>query len=763
MAVIPASSVAPPVNLPGSIPIPRLSPVYVDSIPAPQVEPLKTRPGQAAPPGSNQRFWSSQPRLAGSGIDEEFTVYLTKEKLINYIHLELPHFPHQVSVFWLDKAGKHHRVQTPTKAPLVYIISGSVPRVVNNPAALAAGLNPYHYGAGHWKLHDDLILPVTAMGLVFVCTREFSPASGPPGTVPVDASGFDAPYPLGIRNLDFGHRTLQRSDIPYTPRRPDIISERQPFTTSYDVNGSPVKISVRENRASDLLLGKPWKCAPQPTPDAVVCLYADARDIYGSPQVIDRFSMTPITSGVPFNLYYSVAGPPPDAAFEAVDTPLTFPLVSIGGLQLPAFDGEGILFGTQPGWLSRSTQGIDVSPQSSWWVGMQIMPQFASTSTGSYLIADGGFFQLYFSNGTFTVAASGGVLAQWSFPFAFNDQLTFVAGYNGSVIFAWCPQGGMMMSSASGVIPATTVIKFGAVQAAGSTPVPSPLWPGNYRLTEFILKQEQPDLSNGVPQDFLDFAADGNGYVAPDPNDFDDDPSTTLNAIVRFDSSFVLTAPGGGLNPYGFVGGLSSAYENCAWTPLLRDYKLAAGFIQFDPILASVFKFEFTGLQPQPYDFMEAVPQKAQVFPFIMSAPVSNREAILDNGLVVNQDIAPTVTFADVPPPRAAPAPGAALPTEGLTGTDPASAAALAAQGGSVFNLQRWQPPITIPMFPYVGKHYYQVVDIKQISRVGYFVGISSLQMFRVDYTAGDNTEEYVDTFGDLANIDPAFQAQPGG
>jgi hypothetical protein len=748
---IPAPGVAPTVNLPGSIPVPPLSPLYVDGIPLASVVPSKTRPGQVVPAGANQRYWSSLPRLAGSATHEEYTVTLTKEKLINYLHLELPHFPHQVTVYSLDKQGNRHRLKNAMGAPLTYIISGSVPQLVNNPAALAAGLNPYHYGAGHWLLFDDMIMPVRATGLVFIATREHVPPTGLPGSLPVDASGFVAPYPLGIKNLDFGHRVRAKGDIPHQPRRPDIPTERQPFTTGYDVNGTPVQLAVRENRASDLPLGLPWKCAPQPSADSVVSLYADARDIYGNSQVIDRFGLTPVTSGVPFNLYYSLAGPPPNTAFEAVDTPLTFPLVSAGGLTLPVFDGEGLLFGTSPGWLTLSTQGIDIATASSWWVGLTLTPQFASTDNGSYMIADGGIFQLSYQAGAWVVAAGGGVLASWRFPFAFNDQLSFVAGYNGSVLFAWCPQGGMTVSPASGVIPATTLINFGAVLAAGSTPPPSPLWPGNYRLTEFILKQEQPDLSGGVPEEFLDFAADPASYVNP-PEDGED---TTLSAIVRFDSSFVLLSADGGLNPYGFVGGMGSAYENCTWTPLLRDYKLANGLIQFDPVRASVFKFEFTGLQPQLYDFMEAVPQKAKVFPFTLSQPVSNREAQLDTGLKINQALAPTVTFADVPPVRLPPAPGAALPTEAMTGADPAASAALAASGGSMFNFQKWQPPSMIPLFPYTGPHYYQEVDIKQISRVAYFVSISKLQMYRSDYTVSDNTEQYLDLFDDENNLSP--------
>jgi hypothetical protein len=69
--------------------------------------------------------------------------------------------------------------------------------------------------------------------------------------------------------------------------------------------GSPVELSVRENRASDLLQNRMWKCEPQPFSYAVVNLYVDARDAAGNPQVIDRFYLDPITSGVTVNVYHT--------------------------------------------------------------------------------------------------------------------------------------------------------------------------------------------------------------------------------------------------------------------------------------------------------------------------------------------------------------------------------------------------------------------------------------------------------------------------
>src|SRR5260370_2778629 len=416
----------PGIVIPGTLATPVVAPVYGDGIPAASVSlpgSSVTSPGRAT---VAQKFWSSVPRPGGDLNEENLVITLSKADYINYIHLEIPHFPHQAQIFWMDSSGKWQPVRLPSGAVLSYTVSGSVPAVVSNAAALSLGLNPYHYGAGHWLPHDDMIQPVSTAQLLIVLTRENSlPGSG---TFPVDPSGHLAPYPLGIRNVDFGYRARTSTDIPWTPRSAAVVTERASFATATDLRGSPVQIAVRENRASELLAGTgglqpwgpvpgpyPWRRAPNPSSESVVNLYVDARDPNGNPQVIDRFYIVPVTSGVNCNLYYS-SRPPPARPFQAVDTPLQWPLVTVSGTTLPAADSEGIVFAAAPGWLTLGSQGPGLS--SPWWQGIEIMPQFGPADSGEYIIFDNGGFQLYFQAGTWNVLAGGWLPAAWRIPFA---------------------------------------------------------------------------------------------------------------------------------------------------------------------------------------------------------------------------------------------------------------------------------------------------------------------------------------------------------
>ena len=769
---------APVLAVPGSFAVPSTAPVYIDGIPA----------ALAAPPASSQSrssqdFWSTQLRLPGDTTGEELIVSLGQSRTVNYIALDLPHFPHAVFFWWWDGTG-WQPLATSSGVQLVIITAGSVPAVVDNAAALGAGLNPYHYGAGHWVHYDEPVSQVTTTKLLLHAVR---PSVTAGQQVPVNPAGKQCPYPLGVRNLDFGLRIQTLNDVPATLRSPATLTARQPFTSTTDVMGSPVQVAVRENRACDLLQGATWRCAPQPSASSVVSLYLDSRDPGGNPQLVSAFGLTPVTSGVRFNLYWSASPPPPGSSFDALDDPLAPGLISPGGIQPPVASPQGIAFGSQPGWLDLANQAATAGPDSPWWSAIEIMPSFASADSGSYVIADAGIFSLSFTGGAWTVtvpslSAAGspagnaagsavpgsiipgaaslgttdqqpggapvGTLAAWSFSFSPGDRLQFVTGYDGERLFAWCPQGGLFQAPASG-LPQAPLFRLGAVQdAAGQNEI----LPGNYVLTSLMLRQEQADLSGGVPADFTSFAAGPSGYVTAAPR----------NAAVRFDPSFVL----GSVCPWGFVGGLGQAYEACSWVMVPRSYVLAQGYAEFDPVLASAWKFEFTALQPETYEYISPVTQTTRLFP--PQAQPSGDEvnptapAVLDVGLAVTQAMAPALSFGDAPSPAAAsPAPGTVLPTEALYAPDPAAAARLSAAGGALYGFQPWQAPQVIPASA-SGPSSYQQAAVAANARIAYFAAISAIAMYVTDYTAADDTAQYTDTLATAVNVDPATLA-PGG
>lgn len=743
MSILPPEPPLPALILPGTITTPPLSKVYVEGIPSDLAEPA---PGTTTRTDS-QRFWSSQPRSPFDVTPDNLIVALSKPRLINYLSLDLARFPHQLSAFWWDGSDWEPLVSAANGAPIIYLITGSVPQVVGNPGALAGGQHPSHYGAGHWVHHDDVLVPVTTDKLCLTAVRGV-PADG---VYPVDGSGKRASYPVGVRNLDFGYRVRTRNDVPWTPRSPAVITERQPFTTGSDVHGSPVTISVRENRASDLLRGVPWKCAPQVRPDAVVSLYVDARDRNGNGQVIDRFYVNPVTSGVRFNLYFSPAPPPAGGSFPAQDAPLVFPAVSVGGAQLPQPGPSGLLFPAGGGYLDLVNQATGGSSALPWFAAMAFRPQFGSSDAGTHMLVDAGLMQFAYQAGSFTFSVSGSVVGTWSFPFAQNALLCFLAGFDGSRLFAWMPGQPMMLAAISGSLPPVSVFRFGDEQSGPSEP-------GNYSLAALIIKQQAVDITNGIPQDFMSFSADPSDYVYPPGGS----SASTLNAIARFHPSFIMGVPDTGVNPYGFVGGPGSSYESCTWTPVLRDFKLARGYLEFEPARASVFKFEFTHLQAQHYDYFGPAPQAVKRHPAPQNPgnPVlalhPGADAQVDTGLTVNQDTAPLVNFADSPPVLPDVPPGSTLPTEGMYLLNPVDAADAADRLGSMYNLQPWQPPYAVPKNVLQQPHAYEATQVPYASRLAYFVSLSSISMYRSEFTAQDDTERYIDNFNDTHNINPA-------
>lgn len=749
------------VRFPGTFPTPAVAPVYIDGIPAALVSPPVTQQ-------STQDFWSSQPRYSYDQTAEELTVSLGQARIVNYVTLDLPHFPHTVWFWWWDGA-QWQPLQTPTGAQLTITTAGSVPAVVGNPAALNAGLNPYHYGAGHWVRYDERVMQVSTTRLLLHAVRTSSPGQ----QVPLTPSGAPSPYPLGVRNLDFGLRVLGPADVPPTQRSPATVTMRQPFTTGSDVNGSPVQVSVRENRACDLLAGYTWRCAPQPSASSVASLYLDSRDPYGNPQLVSAFSLQPVTSGVRFNLYYSADPPPAGTVFEALDDPLSQGLLSPDGTQPPVVTAQGIVFGDQPGWLDLSNQASGIGFSEPWWAGIEVMPAFADDDPATYMIADAGIFQISCTQGAWTVTLpdpdspspypSGAVLGEWELTFSPGDRLQFVVGYDGAQSFAWSPLGGLFQAPAA-ELPQAEIFRFGGAQDVDPE---DEVLAGNFTLTDFILKQEQVQLGQGVPADFELFAFGPSAYVAPElrfagPLAPQEEIDTTQNAAARFDPSFVL----GLVCPWGFVGGLGSSYESCAWTMIPRSYVLSQGYVEFDPVLASAWKFEFTALQPEAYEYLSPPVQTARVFPpSAWPAPVEvnpTSPAVLDAGLTVTQAMAPTIVFGDAPPAAAPPpAPGTVLPTEAMYAPDLTAAATMAAAGGPLYGFQPWQPPHMIPASA-AGPSAYAQVSVSNAQRVGYFVAISGISMFAADYGATEDTAQYIENFASGSDVS-ASSLVPGG
>lgn len=760
--------------LPGDLGLPAVAPVYVQGM---TQDTLATAlaaktPGQQT--STDQRFWATPARQINDPTAETLILNLNKPKLINYISLDLPHLPHHAFLYYWDaQTKKWAYICGPNGYAIRFYVDGAVPAVIGPAPVLQAHQHPSHYGAEHWTHYDMMCQPFTTSKIRLVQGRMFGSKSALPQT----PGGKPAAYSLGVRNLDFGYRVLTKSDVPVTDRKPDIVTERESFTTVTDLLGSPVELSVRENRASDLLNGRMWKSGPQPYPYAVVNLYVDARDSSGQPQVIDEFDVQPVTSGVKVNLYYS-ADEPPDADFKASDNPLPFPFSRAAGETNPVIDSDGLLFsGDQISYLDIDNQAVQFSPWRPFWMGFEFQPQFSSTSPDGHVIFDCGPFQLTFGDGVFQLGFDDqGAVLQQPFDFGFNDRLTAVIGYDGAQLVFYMPKSGAIIAPADFDTLTCSTLRFGAEQGDISSP---DILNGGVRLNAFVLKAETQVFGAldsdddpatlaelAIPPSITAFCADPGGYVTLPSYDWQDDGSTT-NAILRFAASFAQGLTGSGLNPYGFVGGPGDVYAALTWTPITRDFVLRQGAMKFAPTRARYFKFEFTNLAAQPYDYYAPTTTKVQTFPDSVirasqGAQVTDGVAASDAGLKANDDIAPTVQFADavtVNQPNAVgalpdPAPPGTLPTEALYATDPSSAQRLS-QMGSLYNFHPWQASDQTTRYTGSQQHIYETTEVAQQSRIAYFVAISSLNMWRVDYIAADDTEEYFETFQDTLHLDP--------
>jgi hypothetical protein len=760
-----------PTPPPGYLSTPSMAPLTVDGLPLADATgallSTPSTPGQQQ--AESQRFWSTPPRPLGDPHDEVLLIKLAKPTQINYIELDLPHFPHHFYIFYWEptkKAWLEIQAQ-PNKYSVRFYIDGAVPQVIGPANVMQAHQHPSHYGADHWVHYSADLVPFTATKLRLSGNRNFGSTKGGP----VDVHGRPANYALGVRNLDFGTRILSRQDVPLTDRDPDIITERESFTVVTDIAGSPVELSMRENRASDLILGRMWKCEPQPFSYAVIPLYVDARDPQGNPQVIDRFYLNPITSGVRVNLYYSET--PPDASdFDAEDTPLTFPLTRQAGQGIPTLDSDGLAFPDKIAYIDVSNQAMQWDPTKPFWVGVDIQPQFNSSATTDHVIWDAGPFSLLWRDQEWTLAFDDGYLTLPPYDHQINQHLQFVIGYDGQQVSFYSPEGGVILLPATIEDLTVAAIRFGAEEGFTDEDL---IITGDYRLHSFVLKKESLPFISGpggieVPQPVADFISDPAAYVLKAPY-AGQDTGSTKNSLLRFGLQFVMGTPENGINPWGFVGGPGNVYDDVVWTPINRDFTLAKGFMQFNPTRAACFKFEFTNLQPQPYEVYQPKTTKVQVFPSAIVASSTPTQPSGDSGagssgLIANNDAVHPLQYADAIRLRyTAPtqtALGGLPPTEAMYATDPATAQRLAQYGG-MYHFQPWQPPATTPRFNTTASHYYETVDVVQNSRVAYFVALSGLSMYRVDYATDDDTDQYLETFGDLLHVASSnWPWQPG-
>jgi hypothetical protein len=750
---------------PGTFSTSPLSPIYVGGMP---LDDLVTALAVNAELNASQKqtaensFWSTPQRNSTDTMREVLEVSLTTAKQINAVAFELARFPHKAYLFYFDaKAKKWLPALNTSKRPVVISITDSIPYNIT-PTPLGSPSHAQHYGAGHWVAHELAVLPFTSAKMRLVLVRQKT------NRIPIDNSKRPIPYSLGVRGFNVGFKVKGYVDIPRANRDPVIVTERESFTSTTDMLGSPIQISVRENRATDLLRGALWKCEPQPVPNAVVNLYVNARDSSGQAQVVDRFMIDPITTGVAMNIYFS-NDTPDEVNFAANDNPLSFPLVrttGTGGDVTP--QSSGLMFPNRVAYVDIDNAGIQFNSALPFWLGMVIRPQFDVSDTTPHVLLDTGTLRLEWTGSAFMATYGQTMLMSDDIVFSFNERLSFVMAYDGDSFHLYTPGEDRDHSTPAiplGSNPTTTTGMTSLVRLGGLITLDdSDPGYGNYSLASLILKSEVPPGAAVYDQYFSDPA----GFVV-EAQFAGDDLGTTDNAILRYDPSFQ-TPGASSINPLGIIGGPSNRYQDLIWTPVTRDYKLNKGYCVFNPIKAKYFKFEFTNLAAQPYDDYEPVVRTVQVFPTakyypsiaVRSATASGNTA--SGGTTVSQDAANTMHFADqvrlYTNIQTVTAKGTYTPTQALFSQNPLVQGRLRADS-LYFNLQKWHLSKFCPRFVEVQKHVYEHIEIRHTQRLAYFVGINSIQMIRVDYAADDDTEIYLESFQDATNFAHDLDGNP--
>lgn len=753
---------------PGDLGLPPLSNLYVDGMP---LDALTAALTLNAPQISSQReaseqsFFSTPTRPNGDTTRDVFEVSLSTPQRINRVSFSLAHFPQRAWVQYLDiDTQQWVNLLQANGLTAMATIQDSVPQVISSGVSDNSHIHPQHFGTGHWAAYDFKVTPIVASRLRIVMFRLLAES------VPVSTLGLPVDYSLGVKDFNVGYVAADLADVPQMKRSGASVSERESFAVSQDIMGSSVEYVLRENRASDLLAGNGaiWKSAPQPFSDSVVCLYVDARDSKGSPQVVDSFYLDPLHTDCTANLYYTQDVPRPEV-FPASETPLGFPLSRPYGATVPTSGPDGILFPPSVSFLDVDNLAVQFDPTQPFQIHGMIQPQFGSATLTQAVFYDDGVLKIWWGldpTGTTPygalVASLGSMSAMWiGVQFSVNARLPFTITFDGTVLSLESPRGkidSMAGSIPSGTNPPQTLRIGGQLTGDPLTSVP-----GNFRLCSLMIKQGNPD----GPEERAAYWADPHGYVVTP--EYPKNDSTTRNALLRYDPA-QQTDGADSLNPYGLLGGPGVVYEEMVWTPVCRDYVVKQGHYDFNPTKARFFKFEFTNLSPETFEVDHPVVLTTQLFADSRDTVTAAQRATAQSantggaGLAVNSVVASINRFADQN--RITQSGSAAavqtssvpyLPTEAMRVTDPNGAARME-DSAAYWNFSKFQSGATMPRFTASSTHYYQTVSVRHTKRVAYFVGLKHIAMYRQDRQIADDEDQYIELFHDDNDIvyDPA-------
>lgn len=745
---------------PGSSP--ALPEVYTDGFRVPDLLQSIISGFRTSPISEENRFWSTGERYATDPTREVLDITFGGSRLINFISFQTAHFPHTVRAEFYDeqtgtwqpflasvvrrtypalRQGVFTHLREVGKTPVSYTISDSLPPRVNLLPAASGIHHPQHFGPGHWTSVAWRVRPVQVRRMRLVLTRSTT------GYPPADAYGKQVPYSLGIRNLQPGYRINSRLDI---PRYGDIETHSEDFASSNDVLGSRVIYSLREQKPQAVQDGSPdtyWRSSPQPVNYAVVNFYADTRDSTGAGQVIDRFFVDPTTVGAHVNLYYS--NDTPDTDFEASDEPLTYPISQDHGDIPPAHNDDVVQWsGTAVSYTDIDNTYLQFDATKDWWLGLSMYASQPYGATGDWPWFSFGENVLRQHDSAIEFITENGEVVSLPLPAdhlvggAFSVTVAYAAA--ASIITMTYRLGDeepqVLVLDVARLVTRVATLSIGRYPDSGSPGV------SGLNLRALILKVKTP-----LPGEIAAFTDDPSNFVRKD--DYPEfDNASADNAILRMHPSFSTPT----VNQAGLLGGPGDRYADMTWTPIFHDFTLKKGFLEIPPTRARYWKFEFTKLVPEVYQSFVPILRQVRLF---TTQTVSRFNEVggfgpfnpKSGGDGVRTMLALDVgRYGEALEQLQQRAPSTA--TEVLYADNLAQASRLSDQGW-IWAFQPWHVGSYAPRFVDTTVHRYETVTVEHRSKVGYFAGLRSLQAFRVDYLADDDTARYIDHLLDQQNI----------
>jgi streptogramin lyase len=785
-----------PSNTPNGIDNPLMD-LYVDGQPIDSLITALNVPGNVNALGINapgQRFWSTPPRLNSDPTIEVLDIHLVASRLVNNLTFAIAHYPQLAQVETFDPSTGQWNTIWSQK------IYDSVPSVL--PLADAVLHEHPQHPPENWDTFT-LNIPPTVMSEIRIVLQRI-PNGRPPVSTVISTSpslnggppvvSTPVPYSLGVQNFALGYNISQEADLP-----------AQNITTT-DALGSQVQFIPRFEVADNAINGGtiPWRCAPQPTSDSVVNFYVDTRDQSGNAQLINQIFLDPLYLGPHCTVYFSdestaSLGFPAEATYILPPDIMLSPNEGIypPGIAVPYVTGL-VFESITPSAVAIENLAVQFNPAESWWMSVELRPNFASIAADSETIVDLGNGMALYLNAIDGVGCLGLAFNDYAVvagvPYQNNAEqlvvgnISYSAGqtivatvayfaeatnefgpglylfYNGNnptvIEQANLSEGRIVEPDVFPIFSSLFSTGGWSAKVPGPAladyPLPTQIWfgdtetnfdlpPANMTIIGIVLKQTALSYT-----DFTQFPTNTNAYTTVGG-------AATANAILYFNMLNVTDA-----NPYGFCGGPGDFYELLTWTPIMRDYVVTKGFMEFNPVSAKFFKLEFTNLVAQTLPTLFPITKKTKQHFGLGSGVVQEPQipALGNPGSSVQGtpaaiSLASEIYFEDsniVGNPLLDQSPTIIQPTTVQTAQDIATQTLLA-NSAWFWQYQEFAVASTAPRFINTEVHTYNESTIVQTGQVSYFVGLNKIAIYRLDPSAQDDTRIYDESFLDEAYI----------